>query len=275
MLTSHKNIVIPPECGFAVWFYDKYRGWGEPDLDSKLDSFMDDLLSSRKIEHWRLDRADLLEFISKKRPCSYPQLVACVYECYGRLQGRTFTRWGDKNNFHIHHIATLRTMFPTAFFVHIVRDGRDVASSYKRLAEQQIDSQYAPRLPDQVEKIAEQWRKNIRAVVGSFDKSGWRNVCEVRFEDLILNPVTTLQNLCDSLGEEYDPSMLNYHVLNAEHELEPREMLQWKSKNLKPPIPAEVGRYKDELSEEEVRVFQRIAGSEMIRYGYSNREAQA
>lgn len=273
MLTSHRNIVIPPECGFAVWFYDKYSRWGESCLDSRLDSFLDDLLSSKKIEHWRLNRADLLEFIEAQRPTSYAQLVSCVYQWYGLAQQRTFTRWGDKNNFHIHHVPTIRAMFPTSFFVHIVRDGRDVASSYKRLAEKRFESSYAPRLPHQIEDIALQWRENIRVAVESFAESRWQDVCEVKFEDLVLSTESTLRSLCEKLGEDYDPLMLEYHTSNRESELEPREMLPWKTKNLLPPIRTEVGRYMNELSEEEVQIFQRIAGTELLRYGYLGTEA--
>lgn len=272
MLTSHKNIVIPPECGFAVWFYNKYGDWEESDIHARLSAFLDDLLGARKFELWKLNRVDLHKFIQHRRPDSYPQLVSCVYEWYGLAQGRTFTRWGDKNNFHVHHIPTIRAMFPTAFFVHIARDGRDVACSYKKLAEQQFDTVYAPRLPHQIEDIAQQWQENIQAITSSFDRIGWQDVCEVRFEDLIDSTESTLRNLCDRLGEEFARSMLEYYVWNRERELEPAETLLWKRKNLEPPISAEVGRYNDELTGEEVDVFQRIARQELMRYGYVGRE---
>lgn len=27
MMNSHPRIVVPPECGFAVWWYEKYQHW--------------------------------------------------------------------------------------------------------------------------------------------------------------------------------------------------------------------------------------------------------
>ena len=264
ILTCHKNIVIPPECGFAVWFYDKYKNWEQPGRnDPLLKEFIRDLMHSRKIEHWKIDEKDLAKFLQQRAPSSYPELVSCVYEWYGVSQGRNFRRWGDKNNFHIDHILTIKDMFPTTYFVHIVRDGRDVACSYKKLSERNINSVYAPRLPDRIEDIAEQWKNNIEIATRSFASIGWENVCEVRFEDLILETEATLRNLCNKLNEDYDPSMLEYHLKNAECGLEPKEFLPWKEKNLRPPIPTEVGRYKSELSEHEIHVFESIAGREL------------
>jgi hypothetical protein len=269
MLTCHKNIVIPPECGFAVWFYDKYGRQGGWETDNfRLRQFLEDLFHARKIEHWELNKEDLFRFLKRRQPSSYSELVSLVYEYYGISRGRAFTRWGDKNNFYLHHILTIKAMFPDAHFVHIVRDGRDVACSYKKLGEKTIDSIYAPKLPVQIKDIAEQWSTNVDTAVQSFASMEWQKVCEIRFEDLILNPEPALRRLCSQLGEEYDPAMLGYYVKNREDQLEPKELIDWKEKNLKPPIRSEVGRYKRELSEQDSEVFEEIAGRELARYGY-------
>lgn len=271
MLTCHRNIVIPPECGFAVWLYDKYRHWEplEKNSDSLLMGFIHDLMHCRKIETWNVEEKNLFEFLSGRKPSSYSDLVSYVYEWYGLSQGRNFKRWGDKNNFHIHHILTIKAMFPNACFIHIVRDGRDVACSYKKLNERRIDSPYAPGLPNRIEDIAEQWKANLEIATKSFATIGWENVYEINFKDLILDTEMSLRNLCKQVGEEYDPSMLNYQVTNRERGLEPKEFLQWKEKTLKPPIRGEVGRYKSELTEQEIHIFQSIAAKELANYGYT------
>lgn len=271
MLTCHRNIVIPPECGFAVWLYDKYGHWEQLEKDSNflLMGFIHDLMSCRKIETWNVEEKNLFDFLSGRKPASYSELVSYVYEWYGLSQGKSFKRWGDKNNFHIRHILTIKGMFPNACFMHIVRDGRDVACSYKKLNERRIDSPYAPRLPNRIEDIAEQWKANVQIATKSFATIGCENVYEIKFEDLILDTEMSLRNVCKQLGEEYDPSMLYYQVRNRECRLEPKEFLQWKEKTLKPPIRGEVGRYKNELTKRQIHIFQRIAGKELVNYGYS------
>jgi hypothetical protein len=162
MLTAHPAIAIPPECGFAVWWWRKYETWSEAlATDDRIHEFVSDLRQSRKIETWELDYAALTEEIRSRRPASYETLVSIVYERYARQQGRTIRRWGDKNNFHIRRISDLRIIFPDAVFLHLVRDGRDVACSYRELAKRELKSKYAPDLPSDVVGIATEWRDNL------------------------------------------------------------------------------------------------------------------
>ena len=270
MLTCHRNIVIPPECGFAVWLYPKYGQWSQlrKSEDHLLTEFLDDLMKCRKIETWNMDVEGLFGFLKRREPLTYSDVVSSVYEWYGLSQGENFVRWGDKNNFHIHHILSIKTIFPNACFIHIIRDGRDVACSYKKLSEQRIDVLYAPRLPGRLEDIAEQWKANIQTAVASFTIMGSETVYEIRFEDLILNTEASLRHLCEWLGEEYDPSMLDYYIANQERGLEPRDFLSWKQKTLRPPIPDESGRYLSELTIQEIHLFENIAGQVLEKYGY-------
>ncbi|MCH7687688.1 MAG: sulfotransferase [Planctomycetes bacterium] len=269
MLTCHKNIVIPPECGFAVWLYEEYKAWNDPDSDSLIDRFVKDVLNCRKFETWQLNEVDVREFVKQKRPASYPDALSAVYEWYGLSLGRSFERWGDKNNYYIDHIPTIHAMFPDACYAHIVRDGRNVACSYKNLNQRTIDSRYAPQLPSSIEEIAEQWQKNMETIRRSFDQIGRAKVHEVRLEDLVVEPEKILTQLCDHVGEEFDPSMLVYHSTNKESVLEPTEFLQWKEKTLKPLISTETERYRSELTEKEIQVFHGVAGNILKRYGYS------
>ncbi len=265
MLTCHRDIVVPPSCGFAVWWYGKYKDWPE---DVTLDEFMADLMSSRKIETWNIDEGKLLRFLRRRSPDSYAALVSAVYEWCCISLGYPFARWGSKDNFHVEHVGTLRALFPHARFVHIVRDGRDVACSYRELNARNINTRWAPDLPNGIEEIAAEWRRNLDSVEWAFDTARWRNACEVRFDALILDTETTLWNLCALLGEEYDPSMLDYHAINREEELLPRKMLCWEEKTLLPPQPSVVGRYKRDLSAEDVAAFEAVAGETLRHYGY-------
>lgn len=269
MLTCHENIVIPPECGFAVWWHEKYKDWGESRVDDfTLSEFISDLMRSKKIETWNVNEGDLSVFLRQRSPPSYSELVSSIYEWYGSSRGRIFKRWGDKNNFHIHQIPTIKSIFPNAWFVHIVRDGRDVACSYKEVNMRQIDSPYAPSLPNEIADIAEQWKTNIEVATESFTRIEWEDVCELRFEDLVLDTERSLRKLCRLLDEEYDPSMLNYHQINRDYELEPEEFLQWKEKTLEEPTRDVVGRYIRGLTDQEISTFEKIAGDGLRRYGY-------
>lgn len=262
--------MVPPECGFAVWWYDRYKDWC---MDSShdlrvLNQFLQDLSTAKKIETWKLDFGALEEFILSEKPSNYAELVSCIYVFFGNSAGRVFHRWGDKNNFHIQWIELLHKMFLMASFLHIIRDGRDVACSYKNLAKKNFRSQYAPSLPTDINEIASQWSKNIDKVISSFSAIGWDNVCEVRYEDLVAGSRIELIRICDFMDEPYDDRMLRYYVYNAKEHQEPIEFLTWKNKTLEKPTTSEIGKFKRELTNEEVKIFDKRARHLLEKYGY-------
>jgi len=270
MLTCHKNVVIPPECGFAVWWYEKYKAWpavaGHEPYPFLV--FLGDLFQSRKFETWGLEEEDLFRFLTERQPDCYASLVSAIYEWYGLSRGKDFQRWGDKNNFHIDHILTIRAIFPDCHFLHIVRDGRNVACSYKALHQRKLRERYAPQLPHEIGEIARTWSEGVRTVIASFEALNWVRVYEVRLEDILLETEETLRALCGAIDEEFDPAMLDYYLINKRDELEPAELMAWKEKTLQEPLPAEVTRYERELTDQENTEFRSIAERELRRYGY-------
>ncbi len=266
MIASHHAIVVPPECGFAIWWNNKYGSWsvgnGQP------VEFIRDLSQSKKIETWNLDFQALLNEILDTRPTDYAALVALVYNAYARRQKPNFKRWGDKNNFHVRHVADIHALFPDALFIHIVRDGRDIACSYRHLNKAKIESAYAPKLPTNIDTIANEWRSNLEAVRADFRRLPAGQCCELRYEDLVRTPVKTLSELCDFMGESYDPQMLEYHLKNRLDSLEPSEFLQWKAKTLIAPDSSALGKFRTELTAIEINRFENIAGELLEEYRY-------
>jgi Sulfotransferase family len=266
MLTNHKNIVIPPECGFAVWFYDKYKA---ADFSgSVFGSFVKDLSGAKKIETWNLDYTKLLDYIFAVKPVSYPELAGTVYEFYGHSIGRTFSRWGDKNNYYLHHIDTINEMYPSARFIHIIRDGRDIACSYRSLQGSNIESKYAPRLPSNINDIAVEWITNIQKIRDSFNRVGWGKVCEIRYEDLVSRPDHELKKICSFLEEPYDADMELYFIRNQSEHQEPIEFLQWKARTTEKPTTSEVGKFRNELTPKEIKEFESVSAQMLKIYNY-------
>ena len=270
MLTCHPNIVVPPECGFAVWWYPKYdnlKNWIND--ETLIQQFLDDLMISKKIESWQINFPELFKYLITSKPQSYGDIVSSVYEWYGLNQGKNISIWGDKNNFHIRYIHTIKEIFPDTKFLHIIRDGRDVACSYREINRRQLNSQYSPVLPNNIEDIAIEWTNNISTVSNSFQKFDWENVLEILYEDLVYYPEKKLRIVCDWLGEEYSPDMLRFYILNQKEQLEPIEFLGWKEKTIQPLQTNQIGRYKHELSIKEIEIFESIAFNTLDRFGYS------
>lgn len=108
-------------------------------------------------------------------------------------------RWGIKIMREIRACDQYAKIWPEASFIHIIRDGRDVAAS------QLVDHGkwgYAS-----ISEASASWSALI-----SKSRSKAKNLkyLEIRYEDLVLNPVATIQVLVEFLELEFCESMLDH-----------------------------------------------------------------
>jgi hypothetical protein len=263
MLTLHREMEVPPESGWLIELYGKYQ---DTVLDkAKLESFVDDLLAVEKIEEWQLDRSELLNDLKPLCPADFKTIGSAVYMHYARRRGKK-RRWGDKNNFFLNHIDKLDNLFPEAKFLHIVRDGRDVACSYRDLV--QTKGLYAPDLPSSVCGAAIHWRINLNKIQKSFTKIRPDRVLTVRYEDLVQEPREILEQICSFLGLEFDNRMLLFSEINTRENLEPDVFMSWKALTKQPVTTARVGRWKREMFQEDQLLFEFLAKNTLTAYAY-------
>jgi len=272
MLTCHPLIEVAPESGFMLWWYDKYSSCTplyQNANEESIDSFLKDLFSSKKIEFWNLDRSLLKASILSNKPKSYAELVSLIYKQYATQQGKsTLKYWGDKNNYYIKHIDQLIQLYPNAQFLHLVRDGRDVATSYLNMSKIKSDSMYAPNLPKDIESIATEWNDNNTLASKSLETLPSNRWHLVRYEDLVTKPQSTLTSVCDALQLEYHHSMLEFHHANLKKNLEPKDFMAWKAKTFKKIDTKSIGKYKTELKSTEIEQFEKTAYSSLKKYAY-------
>lgn len=137
-----------------------------------------------------------------------------------RVVGRTM-RWGGGTTFvskrigHNRRIAALLEAFPDARFLHVVRDGRDVARSLEKVDwwETSVVTWYGGTPAewraaggDPVELCARTWVEEVRAV-----EAGLRDVPQSqqmvsRFEDALANPAGVLGEAARFAGLPADPA---------------------------------------------------------------------
>lgn len=267
LMTSHTKIHVPPECGFIIWWLEKYSNWAQPVSSKLLDEFVDDLFSSRKVEFWKMDRAALKQTIKNEKPHNYAALCRVVYLFHAMQAGGKPRYIGDKNNFHIAHVAELSKLFPTSKFIHIVRDGRDVATSYQSMGGIDSNSIYAPKLPSDIVEIAQEWRYNILSMKKAFADLPASRCYEIRYEDLVTEPSSCLKLVCAFLDIDYEPGMLNFYEENTSNLLEPEEFMAWKKRTTKAIDKEAVGKYLM-WPEEDILSFENVAADVLALYDY-------
>ena len=253
MLTSHPSVAVPPEGDFLT----RIRA-DKPQSVAQQQAFIKAFLSVEKCREWGLSAALLREGIAMMQPRTWPELAAVPYWTWLAVNFPNANRWGDKNPSHIHRLPQLLAMYPTAKFVHIIRDGRDVATSWLGV----------PFGPTDAATAAVTWS---RAVLAGRQAAGAHpgRFCEVHYEDLVRNPEPALRNLCAFLGEEFSPEMMGYAAANQQRALVPKHRLAWHGNTLRPPDPARIGRWQSELTAEQIAVFEQAAGQVLSMVNYT------
>jgi hypothetical protein len=198
MLCAHSRIYIPPESNFIPRCFGRHPT-ASLDRQAALEAV-------RTIEQYRVFfkdwQGDLPEpgaVVDDSARTTPAALIDTLYQRYAAQHGAV--RWGDKSPIYTGCVDMLATMFPTAQFVHIVRDGRDVTTSMLRAYTTKrffyFDVYYAART----------WRQDVHAARASGARLGAARYKELHYEDLVADPVAHLQELCSFLRERYEPPM--------------------------------------------------------------------
>ena len=109
-------------------------------------------------------------------------------------------RWVEKTPGHIRHLDKIFTWKPKAKVIIMLRDGRDVAASFKK------------RHGDLKQGI-ERW-VNDNEVLEKYENHS--NVKVVKYEDLIVDFENTLKDIISFLDEPYEEDLKNYHNSNQQ-----------------------------------------------------------
>lgn len=262
---------IPPECGLIIWLYKKYASWQVTynGNSSQLESFLDDLFACKKFDTWQLDKGIIKNSISLYKPTNYAELCAAVYIAFGINSKKDFAIWGDKNNFHLNHLDELLGLYKKARFLHIVRDGRDVACSYREVMAAKSASPYAPNLDTNINNIALEWSSNVMKVDSFMSSMKSESAMTIRYEDLVRQSTSSVMRICEWLGIPYEAEMLNFYQQNKSNKIEPELTMDWKKRTLQPIGDDTVGRYASLLSNKEQKEFSTLATTALHRFSYA------
>ena len=97
-------------------------------------------------------------------------------------------------------IDVLNQLFPDAKYIHMVRDGRDVAISFAR----------TPWWHDDIGANLERWHAEVRQIIDTSNRIlNPGQILQVRYEDLVEQPENGLRRICGFLGVDFEEAMLN------------------------------------------------------------------
>src|SRR3954453_16503643 len=150
-------------------------------------------------------------------------------------------------------------LFPDARFVHVIRDGRDLALSMRRASET-WDPTMGVGLP--MELRAEAWRRQVEGIRTHRDQLGDRYL-EIRYEDMRADPIAATRTLFDFSEIPYDDRLLD--EVRATTELSSYDETSRESGFRG---GGSKRGWRDSFTRREARSFDRVAGELLSDLGY-------
>jgi hypothetical protein len=215
-------------------------------------------LRSKGFRRSGLDGAELTAKVLKN--CrSGGDFVSIVMGEIARKQGAG--RWAVYDPETVVRVETIKREIPDALFIHIIRDGRDVAMSLRKLGE--FNPFPWTRSPRSLEETALYWEWMVQKG-RSYGRHIESDYAEVRYEDFVANPQNTLKDLSKFLDQDLDPDRIRSVALGT-----------MSSTNSSFPEETAYGadnpvqRWKRRLSQEQVASLEWHIGQTLEAVGYS------
>ncbi len=279
MLNEHPRLGVPDESFFLADLMNKLPLNSPLSQEDKRLAF--DIISNHerwvnpKFKFRAASNEKLWDIISSLEQPLLSELIDAVFRNCTNLENKP--RWGDKTPAYIHEINRLHRVFPTAKFIHLIRDGRDVCISLRTLylnnrhKEGLETRRFMWHLGRTIPVAAKFWGKSVDAGIESGQKLVPELYLEIHYEDLILRTEDTLKHLCSFLGEEYDDRMLSFYKSASKSTMKEPESFQPHAKTHRPPDPSDTYRWRTEMSLMDVALVEAFAGKTMDRVGQTRR----
>lgn len=192
---------------------------------------------------------------------AYGKVLLSIYEDI--LKDSEKDRIADKMPGAVQYFSQLSFMLPKAKFVHIIRDGRDVACS---LLEQDdfldVNNGQKVSYAQDSDIGARYWRDlvNKGRELKNLNHPNKNRYYELFYENLINDPKKEMKKLLDFLEEPWDDNVLEH--FKFDHEIEPGS----KDKVMKSINNSSIGKWKKNLKKR--KSFYKIAGKTLEELGY-------
>lgn len=182
-----------------------------------------------------------------------------IQQDYAHSRGKQ--RWADKSPRYAMKLSFIMELFPDAQIVHVIRDGRDVAVSHRKRFGYWSCVKSAVKWP---RYIAQATTAGRALPPGQYH--------ELRYEELVSDQESTLRSLLDFLGEEWEPSILDFD--KHTHDVPDRYHAQARSRRADEGTSAavytsRVGSYRKELDPVMRLLFRLTARRELKQLGYA------
>ena len=244
-MNAHPQVAVPPESRFITELHE-----GRDEVEAA--EFLQRLSEHKRFEAWELPIDAVRAKLAGRDRVGYAEAISAAYLAYAEAQGKQ--RWGDKTPRYVENIPELAALFPEARFIHLIRDGRDVALSYADV----------PFGPKNVAKAAELWANRVARGLRDGRELERGRYIEIMYADLVEDNEGEIKDICAFLGLDFDPVMVDPEktkkgALARADKFNPHVKEQ--------PI-RRVRSWKTDMPPEHIEIFEAIAGDVLSELGF-------
>lgn len=261
MLDSHSNLAGPHEYPLICTAIEYFK---ERDLE-EVHGFLDLIYASDRFLAWGVGRT-LVERRIASGVGSVRELVECILDAY--LSSRGAATFIDKNIRNIAALEPLLAMFPKAQFVHIVRDGRDVALSLRDRKWASYQLGVSPRRDIRHLKGGALLWLDAIDLFDTFVRCYGPLHLRVRYEDLVLAPEKVLSGICEFLGLEFEQQMLEFYSKQDPTMSDKSAVLNHGALLGQEVTSARIERFRSSLADSEISAIENLLEDRLRMLGY-------
>ncbi len=198
-----------------------------------------------------LDRKDI------RRRCRRHTLMAVYQAVYDAMAEAWEARsWCCKSLASIAYLPQIEAHFRSPRYIYLYRDGRDVAVSFRKAVVGEKHFYH----------IAREWAATQQLALGMRERIGPNRFFSISYESLTGEPEMSMRLLCKFLGVRFDKSMLEFYKSDeARRAAESSEL--W-GNVVKPIMADNTRKFLRDASEEDIRIFESVAGDVLSALGY-------
>lgn len=253
MCDAHPDLAVTHEAHFVAALGRHHRRY-ERGGSFASEQFVADLYGDAKFRQVGVKREEIEDAFRSCPPQGFADAVRRVFAVHARGRGKS--RSGDKTPGYVLRIPLLARLLPEARFVHIIRDGRDVATAFSEV-------RFGPSSAGQA---AIYWKRRVLRGRRAGRALGPGRYLEVRYDELVAEPETVLTQVCGFIGLAFDRAMLRYHEA-SDRSVADTGVAEAHQRLLLPPT-AGLRNWRQEMPAEDVRLFEAVAGDLLEDLGY-------
>jgi hypothetical protein len=259
MVDAHPEVAVVHETHWIPRWFEKRKGiTAEGYITPEL---VENVIADRRFPNLKVAPEEVAGLVRDGVPMPYSRFVSALFDLHASGQGKRLA--GDKTPAYVRNLPTLHSLWPEAKFVHLIRDGRDVALSVTDWSRAgSAAGRFASYAEEPVTTTAVWWEWNVR--VGREDGASLPDGLyrEVRYERLVADPAGECAALCEFLGLRFEKSMLGFHEGRNRDDPRLDAKKSWR------PVTAGLRSWTSEMPRRDAARFEAAAGGLLDELGY-------